>query len=151
MTDSEDKELQAPDVAGASIQPSNPEDAPRPVNDKADDEELEIVYEKVVDDAEDEASTSAAAGKLPSAADLEDLTRTKSHATDASVASHVEDLNEQYRQRPWYRKLNPLRWGGIAPIPEERTVSREYKASFLSKMTFQWMAPLMTVSFSIIS
>ena len=42
--------------------------------------------------------------------------------------------------------MNPLRWGGIPKVPDERLVSREYQAGFFSKLTFQWMTPLMSVS-----
>ena len=50
------------------------------------------------------------------------------------------------RERKWYTKLNPLRWGPIPPVPEERSVSHELGASILSIITFQWMSPLMKVS-----
>lgn len=53
------------------------------------------------------------------------------------------------RRTRWYTKLNPLRLRRPPPIPEERSVSREYKAGFLSLVTFQWMSPLMMVSFII--
>ncbi|KAK2795862.1 hypothetical protein FQN51_000345 [Onygenales sp. PD_10] len=47
----------------------------------------------------------------------------------------------------WYRRLNPLRLRPVPPLPEERKVSREYTAGFLSLTTFQWMAPLMTTGY----
>ncbi|KAH0538877.1 hypothetical protein FGG08_004533 [Glutinoglossum americanum] len=50
-------------------------------------------------------------------------------------------------ERKWYRRLNPLDWGPRPPVPEERRVSREYKASILSALTFQWIAPLMKVGY----
>lgn len=46
----------------------------------------------------------------------------------------------------WYKKLNPLKRGKKPPVPETRAVCREYQASWFSLITFQWMAPLMTVS-----
>ncbi|KAI9767561.1 MAG: hypothetical protein M1840_005598 [Geoglossum simile] len=51
------------------------------------------------------------------------------------------------RQRKWYRRLNPLKWGPIPPVPEEQSVSREVNASILSIITFQWMSPLMKVGY----
>jgi hypothetical protein len=51
------------------------------------------------------------------------------------------------RQRKWYRRLNPLKWGAIPPVPEERGPSRESNASILSIVVFQWISPLMKVSF----
>nr|KMM69243.1 ABC metal ion transporter [Coccidioides posadasii RMSCC 3488] len=51
------------------------------------------------------------------------------------------------RKTRWYTKLNPLRLRQPPPIPEERTVSREYKAGILSLITFQWMSPLMMTGY----
>ncbi|KAI4253329.1 MAG: hypothetical protein L6R42_007623, partial [Xanthoria sp. 1 TBL-2021] len=45
--------------------------------------------------------------------------------------------------KPWYRSLNPLKRRIPPPIPKERIVSREHSAGLLSKLTWQWMAPLM--------
>ncbi|KAJ5811897.1 ABC transporter integral membrane type 1 [Penicillium riverlandense] len=50
-------------------------------------------------------------------------------------------------KKKWYRRLNPLRWQQPPAVPEERTPSREYGASFLSTITFQWMSPLMQVGY----
>lgn len=74
-----------------------------------------------------------------------DLKLTKSHATDTSAVSGATSSVAPPAKKPWYKNLNPLRWGGIPPVPTERKVSREYKAGFLSLVTFQWMTPLMTV------
>lgn len=73
----------------------------------------------------------------------EPLAATKSYATDASVTTSAA---VQYAEKSWYKKLNPMRWGPIPEVPKERIVSREYQAGFFSKLTFQWMNPLMTVS-----
>lgn len=72
------------------------------------------------------------------------LEHTKSYATTASAISAQPE--EPAKPKGWYRKLNPLKWGGIPPVPKEREVSREYNASFLSLVYFQWMAPIMSVS-----
>jgi ATP-binding cassette subfamily C (CFTR/MRP) protein 1 len=71
-----------------------------------------------------------------------DLQQTKSYATSASALT--EPRVEEPEKR-WYKKLNPLRWGGIPPVPETRQVCREYNAPFLSLVYFQWIAPLMSV------
>ncbi|KJZ69048.1 hypothetical protein HIM_11559 [Hirsutella minnesotensis 3608] len=45
----------------------------------------------------------------------------------------------------WRYRLNfLLRWGPVPEVPEERVVSRECSAGFLSKLTFDWVTPLMT-------
>lgn len=74
-----------------------------------------------------------------------ELTREITQAS--SVAT--KDLVEPTPPRPkrWYDKINPLKMRTIPPVPEERIVSREHGANFFSKLTFQWMAPLMTVGY----
>ncbi|KAL4783811.1 P-loop containing nucleoside triphosphate hydrolase protein [Aspergillus varians] len=51
--------------------------------------------------------------------------------------------------RKWYHRLslNPLRLQKVPPMPDERSVSHEHGASFLSLATFQWMSPLMKVGY----
>jgi len=73
------------------------------------------------------------------------LEHSKSNATTTSVVSGVTESSAEAKQKPWYKNLNPLKWGAPPPVPKVRQVSREYTANFLSLMYFQWMAPLMTV------
>ncbi|XP_044714704.1 ABC transporter transmembrane domain-containing protein [Hirsutella rhossiliensis] len=73
-------------------------------------------------------------------------TNRKSHATDTIVATTMVPPRAgiERQGRTWRDRANPLRWGGRIPeVPEERIVSREYRAGFLSKLTFDWMSPLM--------
>jgi ATP-binding cassette subfamily C (CFTR/MRP) protein 1 len=72
------------------------------------------------------------------------LEHTKSYATTASAMTRTESHLEEIKKKPWYKKVNPLRWGKVPPVPETRTVSREYNAPFLSLIYFQWMAPMMS-------
>jgi ATP-binding cassette, subfamily C (CFTR/MRP), member 1 len=88
----------------------------------------------------------------PSDSKLESIVKTrpqlehsKSYATTTSVVSGVTESSTEIKQKPWYKNLNPLKWGAPRPVPNVRQVSREYTANFLSLMYFQWMAPLMTV------
>ena len=75
------------------------------------------------------------------------LYQSKSHATTTSAVSASDtESNTDPKKKLWYKNLNPLKWGTPPPVPQERAPSREYMAGFLSLMTFQWMAPLMTVS-----
>lgn len=76
--------------------------------------------------------------------------RTRSYATDASATTqatshHAGDENKA--KKTWYRKLNPLRWGKVPPVPEVREVSHEHKASFISQLFFLWQGPLMTTGY----
>lgn len=48
-------------------------------------------------------------------------------------------------KQSWSEKINPLKKKNKPPIPQERTVCPEYNASFFSLLTFQWMAPIMSV------
>ena len=73
--------------------------------------------------------------------------RMKSYATTTSAVTRTDShVDTPAAKKPWYKNLNPLRWGRIPPVPETRSVSREYTAPFLSLVYFQWMAPLMSVS-----
>ena len=75
------------------------------------------------------------------------IDRTKSYATNTSAATRTDShIDEPPQKPPWHRKFNPLRWGGIPPVPETRKVCREYNAPFLSLVYFQWVSPLMSVS-----
>lgn len=79
----------------------------------------------------------------------QEVHRTKSYATDVSATtqatSHHPDENQA--KKPWYRKINPLRWGKVPPVPEERDVSHEHKASFFSQLFFAWQGPLMVTGY----
>lgn len=64
-----------------------------------------------------------------------------------SYSSRIPDSDNKIfsASRPWYRKINPLRWGHTPPVPTEPILSREYTASFLSLLTLHWITPLMRV------
>jgi hypothetical protein len=74
------------------------------------------------------------------------LDQAKSYATTASAFTTDSRIDVPIKKKPWYKKINPLRWGATPPIPETRRVCREYNASFLSLVYFQWVAPIMSVS-----
>lgn len=89
-------------------------------------------------------------GGEPSSSDPEkqhDLgaARTITQTTTYSAAALESPASNSTGKKPWYKNLNPLKRGKAPPVPAERTVSKEYGASFLSILTFQWMAPLMKV------
>ncbi|KAH0286486.1 ABC multidrug transporter-like protein [Aureobasidium namibiae CBS 147.97] len=50
-------------------------------------------------------------------------------------------------KQSWGEKLNPLKRKIKPPVPAEQGESREYKANFFSHLTFQWMAPIMSVGY----
>ncbi|KAI9890027.1 MAG: hypothetical protein M1814_004543 [Vezdaea aestivalis] len=74
--------------------------------------------------------------------DEDDLSRLSTTATRESAVPQ-----KAFEKKEWYKRLNPLRWANPPLVPKERVVSREYGASFLSILTFQWMDPLMTTGY----
>ena len=73
-----------------------------------------------------------------------DVTRTLTATTTTSTITADSTTQDARKKKPWYKRLNPLKKSMKPPVPKERIVSREYGASFLSLLTFQWMAPLMS-------
>lgn len=73
--------------------------------------------------------------------------RTRTATTEASNASGVTAEPEAKQKLPLSKRLNPLK-RKPPPVPEERIVSREYHANFFSKLSFQWISPIMAVSAS---
>ncbi|KAL8672957.1 MAG: hypothetical protein Q9168_002590 [Polycauliona sp. 1 TL-2023] len=63
--------------------------------------------------------------------------------TRSSITVGPPDEDGPLPGQPWYRSLNPLKTRVPPPVPKERTVSREHTAGLLSRLTWQWMAPLM--------
>ncbi|KAJ3569157.1 hypothetical protein NPX13_g6177 [Xylaria arbuscula] len=86
---------------------------------------------------------------LDERANREELKRTASHVTDASTLTRTTTRASvpTTPPKPWYKTPNPLRWGSIPPVPKERQESAEARAGFFSRLTFQWMAPLMNVGY----
>lgn len=140
MADNVGKDLKTPDALASTVaDPSNElRDTSRPVAAEASN---------AGDTTTDTDSRRNDAGG-DDGEDDNNLAQTRSNATDASVRTTATEL--QPKNLPWHKKLNPLKWGGVPPVPEERIVSREHGASFFSKLVFNWMTPLMTVSFPIL-
>lgn len=67
--------------------------------------------------------------------------------TTTTTASTVTPEPEARGKKPWYRSLNPLKSRRKPPVPKERVISREYGASFLSMLTFEWMSPVMRIGY----
>ncbi|KAL9099125.1 MAG: hypothetical protein Q9163_005332 [Psora crenata] len=66
--------------------------------------------------------------------------------TNSTLTIHSAPATPEMR-KPWHKRLNPLKRSTKPPVPKERSISREYSASFLSLLTFQWMAPIMSVGY----
>jgi hypothetical protein len=141
MPDPVDKELQPSDTQAASLPPTNFE--------KSSDSDEDKIREFGEKDAERSEKIDEISEKDESRiADLEEI---KTGATEASAITPTTSVTQAQQKKPWHKKLNPLRWGSPPPVPEKPVQSREHDAGFLSKLTFQWMGPLMHVSFSTFS
>ncbi|CAI6341615.1 unnamed protein product [Periconia digitata] len=72
-------------------------------------------------------------------------------STTSGVTEFSDELSSSKStaviRKKWYKRANPLKWGAKPPVPETRGVSAEYRAGFMSRLTFQWMAPLMVVGY----
>ena len=76
-----------------------------------------------------------------------DADRVLTTTTTSSSFTVDSGIAEPQKKKPWYKRLNPLKRSIKPPVPKERKVSREYGAPFLSLLTFQWMAPLMSTGY----
>lgn len=75
--------------------------------------------------------------------------RTRSNwttTTETSVATELAVENKP-RKQTWTERINPFKHAILPPIPKERMPSREHQAGWFSVLTFQWMAPLMSVGY----
>ncbi|KAI3323118.1 ATP-binding cassette transporter protein [Xylariaceae sp. AK1471] len=86
---------------------------------------------------------------LDERANRDELKHTQSYATDTSTITRTTTRASvpAASKKPWYKTPNPLLWGSVPPVPKERQESREASAGFFSRLTFQWMAPLMNVGY----
>ncbi|KAJ6184684.1 ABC transporter family protein [Penicillium mononematosum] len=66
---------------------------------------------------------------------------------ESTATSSINGRVTQPPVKPWYRTPNPLRWGGIPPIPDEPIVSPKSKVGFLSLLTFDWITPMMVTGY----
>lgn len=113
--------------------------------------DLSLPEEPILYTESESASSIEKEKRLPASrkqsvySNLEKVETTATNFTDASDA--VPEVEQPKEKVSWHRRYNPLRRGKVPPVPEERTVSREYNASFLSLLTFQWINPLMTVGY----
>ena len=73
--------------------------------------------------------------------------RTLTTTTTRSSITVDSKTNNIPARKPWYKSLNPLKKRTPPPIPKERVVSREYNAGLFSRLSWQWMAPIMHVGY----
>jgi ATP-binding cassette subfamily C (CFTR/MRP) protein 1 len=108
------------------------------------------------------ANTTAQDEPVAPSRDIEDMEKSAHvHQKDDSDSSAsrlsgvvVEDSEdgdlkkpvEQVKQKEkWSRRINPLK-RNPPPVPEKRGPSAEATAGWASRLTFQWITPLMNVS-----
>ena len=73
------------------------------------------------------------------------LSRTTSAYSEASD-NESDSRSSIQKKRPWHKKLNLLK-RNPPPVPKTRQISPEYKAGLLSRLSWQWMHPLMRVGY----
>ena len=93
-------------------------------------------------DVDDEKPSAARA-----ASQSHSLHRLATLTTQHSAATTVESQAPADPPRPWYHYLNPLKWGRPPPLPTEPSVCPEYRASFINRLFFVWMGPIMTTGY----
>ena len=132
----QDKEYHSTDPIGAvnqtyEAEPLATEPSPNAASDSGSfsDFEKNDFNEKVEEEEKPQASRTITTATITSALTVE-----------SSGATWTE-------RKPWYKRLNPLKRSKKPPVPKERILSREYDASWLSLLTFQWMAPIMSVGY----
>ncbi|KAJ4008640.1 ATP-binding cassette transporter yor1 [Fusarium irregulare] len=133
MPDPVDKELQPSDAQVAHLPPTNFERSG-----DSDEDQIKEFGEK----GNQEKSQSSEFNEKDESR-LADLEEVKTGASEAPTISPSAPGPDPPQKKPWHKKLNPLRWGAPPPVPEKPLKSREHDAGFLSKLTFQWMGPLM--------
>lgn len=103
-------------------------------------------YESIVTDGDAaekdiEANTGAQQNAPGRLSRLQSSTSARSEYTESISDTKSSTIGK----KRWYKRMNPLKWGPKPPVPAERDVCPEYGASWFALLTFQWMAPLMTV------
>lgn len=101
-------------------------------------------------DENDEGSSSDkddAEQRRRQAAQQEELSRVAS-AASAATSSAATAATAQPPAQSWFRKINPLRWGKVSDVPDDRTECPEATANFFSKLVFHWQGPLMRTGYA---
>lgn len=114
-----------------------------------DDDDYDDAGE-ALDDYHSESDSNNEKEKAKATETRQQVHRTRSYATDASATTQATShhpADESQAKKPWYRKVNPLRWGKVPPVPEVREVSREHKAGFFSQLFFLWQSGLMQTGY----
>ena len=148
-TGKQEKEYASTDPVGAAHQTNDPEPvATGPLqsvgsNDRADSHEFHATQPLQYVGSDSDISSSDQEKKETRPDVNRTLTTT---TTTSSMTAETRDAEPQ-KKSPWYKRLNPLKRSTKPPVPKERRISREYGAPFLSLLTFQWMAPLMSTGY----
>lgn len=111
----------------------------------------EMNEETVLDKEAVEEAESSSNGDDVAKEKRQEIQRTASNWTQATGTSYASSVQQEAelapRKQTWSEKLNPLKSRNPPPIPSERMVSREHKASFFSVLYFQWINPLMVAGY----
>lgn len=89
--------------------------------------------------------SDGAPGTLAQTASAARIESAFTHTTIDEV-NETRSLSDDDSKRKWTYRLDPFKRKTKPPVPQHRGESREAKAGFWSKLTFQWMGPIMMVS-----
>ncbi|EPE09733.1 abc transporter [Ophiostoma piceae UAMH 11346] len=99
------------------------------------------------DDNDDGSSSDIEEQRQRQAAQQEELNRVAS-AASAATSSAATAAPQGLPRKSWFYKVNPLRWGKVSDVPDERIECPEAKANFFSKLVFHWQGPLMRTGYA---
>jgi ATP-binding cassette, subfamily C (CFTR/MRP), member 1 len=102
----------------------------------------DLVAESRDDSSEDEVAIALDPEKHPHTS--KNMTTTELTRNDTSATGRT-DVTEESDPPKKKKSWNPLK-RNPPPIPETRGISGEYRAGFLSRLSFQWVTPMMSVS-----
>lgn len=118
---------------------------PKPINSLATADATNISEPAVFEPLQYVESESDLSVSDPEKEGLPKATRTVTQTTTTSSLTAESERSRSMSRKPWHERLNPFKSRRLPRVPKERTVSKEYGASFLSMLTFQWMSPVMKV------
>lgn len=104
--------------------------------------------------AQEEPVTAPADVNLEKSVQVQQTKDDSNSSTSALSAVVIEESEDGDLKKPvvekkpkqkWSRRINPLK-KNPPPVPEKRGPSAEASAGWASRLTFQWITPLMSVS-----
>lgn len=105
-------------------------------------------YEPIKTEKDYDASNPNAGGGIETRSTRASLTRLESGISIYSDTTDADSdaTSSRRRKKKWYKQLNVLK-RNPPPVPKDREICPEHTAGFFSRLTWQWMHPLMRVGY----